>query len=237
MPALQHVRAGPSDGLKTVLFNPDRISGFDTFTPDEQKAMRECFDKEGLESKEIELGIDNFRVPDLLDAVLGKERAVGSYSWVGHIVHLNLKDHHEDYKEVRRKPCLSEAQTFVNLVFQVIGQILLRFPRATLVVNKTSTIDTEFRFFKMEVLAREGAPGQDEFVATVKENGCSFRLDFSRVYWNPRLSTEHDRVVALVGGDDVVFDAFAGVGPFAVPAAKKKGCRVLANDLNPEAYK
>jgi tRNA (guanine37-N1)-methyltransferase len=34
----------------------------------------------------------------------------------------------------------------------------------------------------------------------------------------------------------VICDMFAGIGPFALPLAKK-GCRVLANDLNPESYK
>ena len=56
------------------------------------------------------------------------------------------------------------------------------------------------------------------------------------MYWNSRLHTEHDRLVQLFSPDDVIADVFAGVGPFALPAAKK-GCGVLANDLNPESYK
>ena len=98
------------------------------------------------------------------------------------------------------------------------------------VVNKTDTIDNTFRFFSMETLA-----GDDDMVATVQENGCSFTFDFSKVYWNSRLHTEHERVVGLLEKGDTLLDVFAGVGPFSIPAAKK-GCTVYANDLNPNSY-
>lgn len=64
------------------------------------------------------------------------------------------------------------------------------------------------------------------------ESDCRFKFDFSKVYWNSRLSTEHGRLVDTFNPIDIVADGFAGVGPFAIPAAKK-GCAVLANDLNP----
>lgn len=73
-------------------------------------------------------------------------------------------------------------------------------------------------------------------VLQVKENGVTYEFDFSRVYWNSRLSTEHQRVVQLVKRGDTVFDVFAGVGPFALPAARS-GANVLANDLNPESHR
>jgi tRNA (guanine37-N1)-methyltransferase len=66
------------------------------------------------------------------------------------------------------------------------------------------------------------------------EQNCSFTFDFSRVYWNSRLSFEHARLVSLFSPSTLVADVFAGVGPFAVPAAKK-GVYVLGNDLNPES--
>jgi tRNA (guanine37-N1)-methyltransferase len=50
------------------------------------------------------------------------------------------------------------------------------------------------------------------------------------------LHTEHDRLVHLFKPEEVIADVFAGVGPFAVPAAKK-GCAVFANDLNPNSAK
>lgn len=66
------------------------------------------------------------------------------------------------------------------------------------------------------------------------QSGCRFQFDFSKVYWNTRLSTEHQRMIDLFEPNQIIADGFAGVGPFAVPSGKK-GCCVLANDLNPKS--
>src|SRR5205085_4914121 len=78
--------------------------------------------------------------------------------------------------------------------------------------------------------------GDDDMITQVKENNCVFALDYSTVFWNSRLSTEHTRIIALLNTYDVLFDVFCGIGPFSIPAAKKH-CYVFANDLNPESYK
>ena len=103
-------------------------------------------------------------------------------------------------------------------------------PQIKTVVNKTNTIHDVFRFFQMEVIA-----GENNLYTSVKQDGCIFEFDFSKVYWNSRLQMEHSRLVELFDPGDVVCDMFAGVGPFAIPAAKK-GCMVYANDLNPASY-
>ncbi|XP_057198770.1 tRNA (guanine(37)-N1)-methyltransferase isoform X2 [Triplophysa rosa] len=109
--------------------------------------------------------------------------------------------------------------------------IMDKNPGITCVVNKTNTIDSTYRNFQMEVLA-----GEDNMVAKVRENGMFYEFDFSRVYWNPRLGTEHERIVSFLQRGDIVIDVFAGVGPFAIPAARR-GCNILANDLNPESFR
>jgi tRNA (guanine37-N1)-methyltransferase len=68
------------------------------------------------------------------------------------------------------------------------------------------------------------------------ESGCRFKFDFSQVYWNSRLHSEHERLVTMFNPSDVIADVFAGVGPFVMPATKK-GCAVFGNDLNPNSAK
>lgn len=63
------------------------------------------------------------------------------------------------------------------------GEVLLdKVNQAKTVVNKTDIIDSVFRNFQMNVIA-----GEPNFIAETKENGMRYKLDFSKVYWNPRL--------------------------------------------------
>ncbi|RSH93199.1 tRNA(m(1)G37)methyltransferase [Saitozyma podzolica] len=164
----------------------------------------------------IELDYDSWTASDILNSILpneGLDDAPSSFTQTGHIGHVNLKDEWLPYKHL-------------------IGQVILdKNPKLRTVVNKLNTIHAEYRYFDMEVLA-----GDHDFITTVNESNCTFTLDFRHVYWNSRLHHEHERLVSLFQPGEVVADVMAGVGPFAVPAAKK-GCYVLGNDLNPESVK
>jgi tRNA G37 N-methylase Trm5 len=89
---------------------------------------------------------------------------------------------------------------------------------------------SEYRTFGYEVLA-----GPDDMHVELSEENCIFRFDYSKVYWNSRLQTEHKRLVDSFSPGEVVCDVMAGIGPFAIPAGKK-GVFVWANDLNPDSY-
>lgn len=194
-----------------MYLNPLLIKCVEDFV-EEEKGLLEDYKCFGM--TKVTLNYDNWNSYDMLKAILPEGIKIPtSYSLVGHIVHLNLREVHLPYKII-------------------IGQIYLdTIPTAKTVVNKINIIDTTFRHFSMEILA-----GDKNTITTVKEHGCTYELDFSQVYWNPRLSTEHTNLITFMKVNDVLYDVFAGVGPFAIPAARKR-IEVFANDLNPEAYK
>lgn len=168
---------------------------------------------ENLNHVQIELGYDNWTHDEILRAVLPENTMLSSYSAIGSIVHVNLKPELLDYKDI-------------------IGQVLKdKLKGCKSVVNKIDNINNVYRNFEYEVIC-----GSPDLKTTIKENKCLFDLDFSEVYWNPRLCTEHERILHKMKSGDVLYDVFAGIGPFSVPAAKM-GCTVLANDLNPNSCK
>jgi len=64
-----------------------------------------------------------------------------------------------------------------------VGQVILdKVAVVKTVVHKTQVIDNTFRNFEMEVIA-----GEADFITVAREHGFSYKMDFSKVYWNPRL--------------------------------------------------
>lgn len=136
------------------------------------------------------------------------------YEQVGHVLHLNLKPHHEPYG-------------------RLIGDVLLDklSPSVETVVTKVGEVKGPYRTYDMEVLA--GRPSTD---VTVVEHGIRLHFDLSQVYWSTRLSGQRTRSLDedILPGQ-IIADAFCGVGALCARAAVEKNCTVVANDLNPAA--
>ncbi|MCJ1280917.1 tRNA(m(1)G37)methyltransferase [Xylographa opegraphella] len=166
---------------------------------------------------ELKLSYDTWTYHDILSAIIPEDaqnELPAGFSIVGHVAHLNLREQYLQYK---------------NLIAAVL---LDKNPVIRSVINKIDDVGTEneYRTFKYELLA-----GDPSLQVEIKELDCTFRFDYSKVYWNSRLNTEHERLVDHFRPGEAVCDVMAGVGPFAVPAAKR-GIFVWANDLNPDSY-
>lgn len=169
---------------------------------------------------ELTLKYEHWTMSDILDAILpqvstnAQEDHPSGFAQVGHVAHLNLKDAYLPYKHL-------------------IGQVLLdKNNNVRTVINKLNDVghNSVFRTFPYEILA-----GDDDLEVCVSHLGCQFKFNYAKVYWNIRNSHEHERLLSSFHEGEVVCDVMAGVGPFAIPAAKK-GVWVWANDLNPACY-
>jgi len=115
-----------------------------------------------------------------------------------------------------------------------IGNSIRRVnPNVRLVVRKSGEVSGKFRTRGLRILA---GPGGMETVH--QEFSCSYHLDISSVYFNPRLSHERLRVATQVKHNEVVVDMFAGVGPYSVLIAKlQPTSKVYSIDINPSAIR
>ena len=239
---------------KQVLFDPDIIKTKEDLIeaiPSISKYAEESFD-----FTSVDITYANYSIEDVVKAILpdelGKDRLINTgsgYSLIGHIAHFNLKDEVLPYKNVIgefEKPSEKKErkQDLINILAQVV---LDKLPAVKTVVNKLHEIDSVYRNFELEILA-----GEPNTIVQCRESKATFQFDFAKVYWNPRLSmfidshfllfilfqlgTERERIVGILHHNDLVFDVFAGVGPFVVPALML-GCTVYANDINPESVK
>ncbi|KHJ47992.1 Met-10+ like-protein [Trichuris suis] len=199
LPNLKSIKTD-SRNAKKIYLDPQHFHSANVEDILRKNGLQECEFRIGEEL--MELNYDNWTAEDIFKAVLPGNSSFSSYSCIGHIAHLNLRE----------------------------TEVLLdKISRCKTVINKVDIIDNEYRNLKFEHLV-----GERSYITRVRENGFMFELDFSKVYWNPRLGTERARLVSKFAPGDVVFDVFAGVGPFSIPAAAKR-CTVIANDLNSDS--
>jgi tRNA (guanine37-N1)-methyltransferase len=108
-------------------------------------------------------------------------------------------------------------------------KILWSRPSLHSVVWASSEVCGEYRTREFEVLA--GIPTTR---TEVVEYGHRFTVDLSKAYFSARLSSERQRILNQLAGNETVLDMFAGVGPFAITLAARANI-VVASDINPQA--
>ena len=110
-----------------------------------------------------------------------------------------------------------------------IAEIIIRKRRhIKTVLNRVSMAEGEKRLASFDLLAGRST------ITTHREYGIPYRLDLTRVFFNPGLASERNRVASLVVQGEAVLVPFAGIGPFVIPAVKK-GAFVVAVENNPDA--
>ena len=112
-----------------------------------------------------------------------------------------------------------------------IGDALIKVNKNIRVVFHDYGVKGDFRIRDLE---RIGGEGSSETIH--KEFGVRLYTDPSKVYFNPRLSSERSRIANLVKDGETVIDMFAGVAPFGTVIGKLAHPKVIYSiDLNPEA--
>jgi len=135
-----------------------------------------------------------------------------SFDQIGNLVVIDLKEHLYPYK-------------------QIIGAAIMELqPSTTSVFGKTAKVGGPFRIRQLELIS-----GQNNSTTIHREYGLKIYLDIRKVYFSPRLSTEHKRICKLVKENSLILDMFAGAGSFALHITNQKITSVISIDINPFA--
>ena len=206
------------------------LTKFDSFNKENklllEKELSSLDTKFEITEEKISLNINNYSYEEIFKFFIEEEiskkkinnnnsllkNIPNGFEIVGKIAHLNLRDEYLPYK-------------------YFIGQLILdKNISIKTVINKIGKIDNVFRTYEMEILA-----GEINYTVEHKEGSVKFKFDLRKTYWCSRLQNERDRILNLIKKNEILCDAFCGVGPLSLRACKK-GIKVFANDLNPCCY-
>lgn len=96
--------------FRLVLLDPHKVTSTASFNEDEAEALRSFDVPEELQNYELQLTYHHLKTEEVLEAVLPQGQDVTSaFSRVGHIAHMNLREHQLPYKnligERKRQQC------------------------------------------------------------------------------------------------------------------------------------
>ena len=114
--------------------------------------------------------------------------------------------------------------------FTIADAILSRRRNILTVLARTGKISGDSRTARYEILRGITT------VTTHREFGFSYRIDVGSSFFSARMAYERKRVTGQVEPGEKVYVPFAGVGPYAIPAAAR-GAEVYAVEKNPEAFR
>ena len=188
----------------------------DSISEEEKKNNKITYE---ITEENIILTIKNFSYEEILKNFFEYENETNiknfpsGFEIIGKIAHMNLREEYLKYK-------------------YVIGELILeKNPSIKTVVNKIGKIENIYRTYNMEILS-----GEENYFVEHKEDSIIFKFDLRKTYWCSRLQNERSRILNLISKNNILLDAFCGVGPLSLRACKK-GIKVFANDLNPDCYK
>lgn len=112
----------------------------------------------------------------------------------------------------------------------IAGAVVSKRKNIVTVLNKTEKVTGDSRTARYEVLVGNTT------VTVHREFGFSYRIDVGSSFFSARMASERKRVTGQVRPGETVYVPFAGIGPYAVPAAAR-GAEVWAVEKNPEAFR
>ncbi|MHA1531785.1 MAG: class I SAM-dependent methyltransferase [Candidatus Heimdallarchaeota archaeon] len=135
-----------------------------------------------------------------------------SFDTIGDIIVIEIPEELADKKEIIGNALLT-AHTSIKTVYAKAGKV-----------------EGINRIRPVEYLV-----GEKKTKTIYKEHGIRLAVDITQAYFSPRLSEEHSRIANKTKVNETIVDLFCGIGPFAIPIAKKVDSQIHAIDINPGA--
>lgn len=135
-----------------------------------------------------------------------------SYDQIGTIAVIDLKDEISEYK-------------------QEIGKAIMQIhPSIQTVFRKSKAVGGTTRIRGLEHIY-----GQKNYETVHREYGLNIYVNLEKIYFSPRLSTEHRRIAEQVKSNECILDMFGAAAPFGLHITNLRNTIVHTLDINENA--